>query len=128
VLGLGHDEFWAWCNQGELRLPLCEGCGELAWPVFEVCEHCGGRAFSWQRMSERGKVASCCTFNHDYQRGMLPVPYDSILVELEEGALFVCDPADFGGEDISYEIPVTESFLPCADGAGPFRLPVFSKA
>ena len=100
TLGPGHDEFWAWCARGELRLQRCGDCGGLSWPVVSACEHCDSTKLTWERMSGRGKLVSWCSFDHDYYRGMLPVPYDTILVELAEGPLFISNPSGFGREDI----------------------------
>ena len=128
VLGLGHDEFWAWCNRGELRLQRCANCGKIAWPVVKACEHCGHAELGWARMSGRGKIVSWCTFERDYYEGMLPIPWETILVELEEGALFISNPTDFTCKDISPDMPVSVTFLDCEDSAGPFKLPVFSRS
>ncbi len=127
VLGPGHDEFWAWCEKGELRLQRCGSCSGLSWPVIEACEHCGGTDLSWERMSGVGQIISWCSFEHDYYRGMFPIPYETILVELEEGPLFISNPADFSREDITFEMPVKLAFLDCEDSSGNFRLPVFKK-
>lgn len=128
TLGPGHDEFWAWCARGELRLQRCGDCGGLSWPVVSACEHCDSSKLTWERMSGRGKLVSWCSFDHDYYRGMLPVPYDTILVELAEGPLFISNPSGFGREELAFEMPVSLTFLDCEDTAGAFKLPVFAKA
>lgn len=127
ALGGPHSEFWDWCAKGELRLQRCSSCGRLSWPPVETCEHCGGADLVWERMSGRGRVASWCSFERDYYRGLMPVPYDNILVELEEGPLFLSNPHGFGREDIVVGMPVTLAFLECEDSAGPFNLPVFAR-
>lgn len=123
TLGPGHDDFWAWCGKGELRLPRCRHCNTLAWPVVPVCENCGGEKFSWEPMSGRGKLVSWCSFERDYYAGMLPMPWPTILVELDEGVLFISNPA--GIEDFRFSMPVRVSFIECEDKAGRFSLPVF---
>lgn len=128
TLGPGHDEFWVWCARGELRLQRCGGCGGLSWPVVSACEHCDSTKLTWERMSGRGQLVSWCSFDHDYYRGMLPVPYDTILVELAEGPLFISNPSGFGREEFAFAMPVVLRFLDCEDTAGAFRLPVFAKA
>jgi uncharacterized OB-fold protein len=92
-----------------------------------TCDHCGSADLAWERMSGAGKVISWCTFEQDYYRGMIPVPYDAILVELAEGPLFISNPADFTREDIQFAMPVQMAFIDCEDSAGPFKLPVFRK-
>ena len=127
-LGPGHHhEFWDWCDKGELRLQQCASCGGISWPVVNGCEFCGGEDLSWEPMSGRGTIASWCTFERDYYRGMLPIPWDTILVELEEGPLFLSNPKGFSWQDITTGMPVKLAFIECEDSAGTYSLPVFEK-
>lgn len=128
TLGPGHDQFWAYCGQGELRLQRCVRCDALAWPVVEACESCGGGEYEWALMSGRGKVVAWSTFERDYYAGVLPIPWDTILVELQEGPLFISNPKDFSWKDIEPDMPVKLAFIDCEDQAGAFRLPVFEPA
>jgi len=127
-LGPGHDEFWASCNKQELRLQRCTGCSKVLWPVAKACEYCGGADLAWERMSGAGKIVSWCTFVQDYYKGVMPVPYDTILVELAEGPLFVSNPNGFSTKEIAVDMPVQLAFIDCEDKAGAFKLPVFDKA
>jgi len=128
ALGSVHDEFWSWCDKGELRLQRCADCGRLSWPAVQECEFCGGTRLSWSRMSGRGAIVSWCTFERDYYNGLLPIPHDTILVELEEGPLFLSNPRGFSWREITAGMAVKLAFLDCEDSAGPFRLPVFERA
>jgi len=125
TLGPLHDPFWAGCAAGELRLPECTSCGKLRWPPTAACDGCGSAEFTWRTLSGRGKIVSWGSFHQDYYRGVLPVPYDNILVELEEGPLFIAIPDGFGVDDISFGMAVAVAFRACTDSAGPFSLPVF---
>jgi len=127
TLGGAHDTFWDWCARGELRLQRCTSCAEFSWPPVEACEHCGGAELAWERMSGRGTVMSWCSFERDYYGGILPIPWDTILVELEEGPLFLSNPRGFGCPDIEIGMPVRLEFADCEDGAGRFSLPVFAQ-
>lgn len=128
TLGPGHDTFWEWCAKGELRLQKCTGCGGLNWPVRQSCEFCGAAEFAWEKMTGRGTVVSWCSFHQDYYGGALAVPYDCILVELDEGVLFMSNPKGFGYEDVVLGLPVRLAFLDCEDSGGMFKLPVFERA
>ena len=128
TLGPGHDEFWAWCAKGELRLQRCADCERLTWPVRRTCEHCGGDRLTWERMSGRGRIVSWCTFEREYYKDVLPVPWETVLVELEEGPLFISNPRDLTWKDIAFGMPVTLGFADCEDSAGSYKLPVFDKA
>ncbi len=127
LLGPGHDEFWAWCNQGELRLQRCAHCGHIAWPVVDACEACGSAELVWTTMSGEGKLVSWCTFERDYYRGVLPIPWDTILVELAEGPLFIGNPHGVTWHECALGLPVRLKFIPCEDSAGGFSLPVFAQ-
>ena len=127
TLGGPHDAFWDWCARGELWLQTCTSCGHRTWPPVEACEACGSGGLDWERMSGRGRIASWCTFERDYYQGTLPLPYDTILVELEEGPLFLSNPAGFTRQEIEIGMPVALTFVDAEDSAGPFRLPVFAK-
>jgi uncharacterized OB-fold protein len=128
TLGGNHDTFWDWCGKGELRLQRCGSCDHLHWPVVaRKCEACGEQAFVWEPMSGRGKVVSWTTFERDYYQGTLPLPYDTILVELAEGPLFMSNPQGFGWQDLAPDMPVRVTFIDAEDSAGAFSLPVFAR-
>ena len=128
VRGPGHDDFWAWCDKGELRLQRCRTCGRVSWPVVSACEYCGSDQLAFEAMSGRGKLVSWCAFERDYYKGLMPLPYETILVELEEGAMFVSNPSEAGWQDVEPGAPVKVAFIDCEDAAGAFRLPVFERA
>ncbi len=127
TLGPVHDDFWAYCSKGELRLQRCSYCRHIPWPPVQACESCGRSGLTWERLSGRGKVISWCTFEHRYYKEV-PIPWEVILVELEEGPLFVSNPKGFACRDITPNMPVKFEFIDCEDAAGSFRLPVFGKA
>jgi uncharacterized OB-fold protein len=127
VRGPEHDRFWQHCADGELRIQRCDSCGEFSWPPVQACEMCESPALTWQLLSGRGEVVSWCTFERRYY-AELPVPWDTILVRLEEGVLFMSNPHGFGGADIAPDLAVSVRFLDCEDDAGPFRLPVFERS
>jgi len=126
-----HDRrFWEYCAAGELRMQRCAACAKLAWPPAgqdDHCDACGGNQFSWERLSGRGRLRSFCTFERQYYPEC-PPPWTVILVELEEGPLFISDPQGFGPEDAREGMPLALAFLACVDEHGEFRLPVFAPA
>jgi uncharacterized OB-fold protein len=126
--GPRHDEFWSFCAHGELRLQRCGHCGHICWPVADACEHCGKQELVWTAMSGRGKIVNWCSFEYDYHGGAIALPYDAILVELEEGPLFTSNPKGFGFDDIGLGTPVKLAFQEGEDATGLFLLPVFEKA
>lgn len=127
TVGHGHDEFWAWCAKGEMRLQKYIHCDKWLWPVMSACDACRSGEFAWMPISGRGRLVSWCSFVQDYYRGLLPVPYDTILVELAEGPLFIGSPERFGEDDCVPGLAVELRFRACEDSAGTFALPVFAK-
>ena len=127
TLGAHHDRFWDWCNKGELRLQRCTQCEALVWPVVDACERCNESELVWERMSGSGKIVSWCTFERDYYAGLMPIPWDTILVELDEGPLFLSNPHGFSWREITVGMSVQLNFVECEDSAGTFKLPVFDR-
>lgn len=128
ILGPGHDDFWAGCAAHELRLPRCTSCDKLQWPIAAHCDKCGGEGFRWERISGRGVLISWCSFHQDYYKGMIPTPYDTILVRLDEGPLFISNPEGFTRDAMKADMPVQVTFVDAEDTAGRFQLPVFQAA
>lgn len=125
TMGAGHDEFWRRCSEGILSVQRCDSCGEFTWPVVAACECCGSTKLRFTDLSGRGRVISWATFERDYYQGVLPIPWDTILVELEEGPLFISNPKGFSWPDIRPQMPVRVAFIDAQDNAGFYRLPVF---
>jgi uncharacterized OB-fold protein len=126
-LGALDQVFWEYCNRGEFRLQTCRPCGRVFWPPVPICDTCGTWDLEWAPMSGRGKLISHCTFERRYYEE-LPLPWDCILVELEEGPLFVSNPKGFTRLDMANELPVRVAFIDCEDQSGAFKLPVFERA
>lgn len=122
-----HDNFWTYCNKGELRLQKCDKCSHFSWPAVTACDNCDSTDLTWQRVSGRGTIISWGTFERQYYKE-LPLPWDIILVKLVEGPLFMSNPKGFTWKGITPNMPVKLVFIDCEDKAGTFRLPVFEKA
>lgn len=127
VRGPEHDEFWSYCAGDELRLQRCQHCRHVQWPpVAQACELCAKTELAWETMSGQGKLVSWCTFYQPYYPET-ELPYDTIVVELDEGPLFISNPAGFTNDEAELDMAVSVAFIDCEDDAGPFRLPVFSR-
>ena len=77
-------------------------------------------------MAGTGRLQSWATFEQKYY-DVLPIPWDTILVELDEGALFVSNPVDFSPDDMVLDMAVQVDFLDCEDDRGAFLLPAFRR-
>jgi len=127
VFGSVHDEFWRRCEERALWMQQCAECQLVQWPPVEVeCEGCESTALAWIQLSGRGQVMSWCTFERSYY-DQLPVPWDTIVVELEEGPVFVSNPFGFAVSDAAVGMPVRVTFIECGDDGGDYLLPVFEQ-
>lgn len=122
------QQFWEYCAKEELRLQRCGKCNHMVFPPVHPCEMCGSEDQEWEKLSGRGKLVSWCSIERDYYQGALPIPWDTIMVELEEGAVFLSNPKGFANADAAYEMPVKVSFIDCEDEHGAYKLPVFERA
>jgi len=127
VMGAGHDTFWDHCNKGELALQRCKSCGHRPWPVVETCEECGGE-LEFVPVSGKGTLVSWCSFHQPYYGELMPAPYDTIVVALDEGPYFVSNPNGFTNQEAKHGMAVKVAFLDCKDDHGEYKLPVFERA
>jgi uncharacterized OB-fold protein len=127
TLATGEDRaFWDWCAKGELRIQRCE-CGKLEWPPVAACSRCRGTNLVWTRMSGRGRLRSYCRFERQYYPEC-PPPWTVILVELDEGPIFISDPDGVPEGDLQDGVELRVRFIAARDEAGEFALPVFGRA
>ena len=108
-------EYFAGAARGELVLPRCDSCNRFVWYPEDECPHCGGRAFTWTRVSGRGRVFTWTVV----RRAFLPafeemVPFVTALVSLEEDTavrivsyLVDCEP-----DALAADLPVEAVFRP----------------
>jgi len=118
--------FWWYCDERDLRLPRCGSCGKYEWPPAPECSACGGGAFSWKRLSGLGRVRSFCAFERQYYPEC-PTPWTVILVELDEGPLFISNPSGIAYEELREGMRVQLAYVRCQDAHGEFNLPVFEE-
>jgi uncharacterized OB-fold protein len=108
-------EYFAGAARGELVLPRCGDCHRLVWYPEEECPSCGGRTFTWTRVSGRGRVFTWAVV----RRAFLPafeemVPFVTALVALDEDPrvrivsyVVDCDP-----DALAADLPVEAVFRP----------------
>ena len=100
----------------------------MPWPIVTTCEQCGSEKMEFERLSGKGKLVSWCRFERPYYGDLLPVPWDTILVELDEGPWFISNPQGFTNDHAQEAMRLQVAFLECEDQHGTFSLPVFERA
>lgn len=119
-------QFWNYCRRNELWLQRCPGCQTYKWPPTAECDTCTETPLDWKRLSGNGSVRSSCLYERQYFDQCL-TPWLVILVELDEGPLFLSNPSEFDSESVQEGARVRVRFIDASDGEGPYRLPVFER-
>ena len=108
--------FYEGARRGELRLQCCTRCGRFRHYPRPTCPACLAREHAWERASGRGTV-----WTWTIVRGpTLPafeakLPYNVVVVLLDEGVHFVSEILDCAPEDIRAGMPVEAVFVPASE-------------
>lgn len=82
--------FWTSAREGRLTVQQCEACGDRHYPGSPVCPNCLSSDQSWAPVSGRATLLSWVRFHRAYWDSFRDdIPYEVILVELEEGPLMI---------------------------------------
>jgi len=123
---LDDQEFWEACNRDELVIQQCAECGTLRHLPRPMCPKCYSLQYQWPVMSGRGTVHSYTVIHNPAHPALRDrVPYNVVLVELEEGPRVVSNVVDTPSEGIHVGMPVVVLFQEVAPGV---KLPKFRKA
>ena len=82
--------FWEGTRVGELRLQSCAACSHLWHPPTPACPSCGSPDYHWRASCGLGHLYSYTIVEqaaHPDVEGWLP--YAVVLVQLDEGPLFI---------------------------------------
>jgi uncharacterized OB-fold protein len=115
--------FWEACNRSEFVLHRCTICDRHYWPASCCVDH-GGRSMEWVPATGRGVVETSTVFHRQYHPAF-PVPYNVVVVRLEEGPYFHSTVVECDLEALEVGMAVEVTFDEIAPGV---RLPVFVPA
>ena len=94
------EPFWAGVKQHKLLIQRCIDCSALRHPPQPACPDCGSLEIDWQQASGRGVVYSFVIQREPTHPFFQNVPYNVILVELEEGTRLVSNLLDVEPDEI----------------------------
>lgn len=118
-------EFWTKLHETkQLHVQKCKNCGSYSHPPRPVCHSCRQFELEWVPVSGKGRVYSYVIYHRSVHPGF-EVPYEVILVELEEGVRIVSNMVDCDPEDVSIGMPV--EFVPDEDVFEDITLPKFKR-
>lgn len=115
--------FWAGCREHRLMLTRCRDCGLVWFPAYEHCAGCTSAELEWIEASGRGVIWGWIEMHQRYIPYFADqVPYNVVLVKLEEGALLYSNMVGARFEDLRADMPVEVVFEDVDDS---FSLPKF---
>lgn len=118
------EQFWAYTLNKELRLQKCSDCGKYRWPPGPTCDSCLSDVCDWVVVGGRGKVLSWTTFRRGYFPEY-PAPHTCIVLELDEGPLFVSYPVGIEAGALREGMMLALRWTDGEDRFGAYNLPVF---
>jgi uncharacterized OB-fold protein len=108
--------FWAAARQHELRVQRCPKCGYYRYPPAPRCPECLDVNDDWVQVSGRGKIWSFNIYHHLFSRAFeADLPYNTALVELEEGPRLITNIVGVSNDDLMVEMPVEVCFEDVTD-------------
>lgn len=112
----GNAPFWEGCKAGELRLQKCLACGRPRYFPRPACPYCGAEETAWEAASGKGKVVSWVVCYHPTLPAFQDrVPYNVVLVELDEGVRMVSNLVGCANDEICDGMAVEVTFEPLAE-------------
>ncbi len=103
--------YWNGAAAGALMLQRCVACGAYRHPPTVVCGACGAWETSWVPASGGGVIYSYTVVVHPVHRAVERlVPYNVVLVELDEGVRVVSTVVDAAPDALAIGRRVTAVF------------------
>lgn len=118
------EQFWSFTNARELRLQRCTQCAKFRWPPGPTCDRCLCDEFEWSPVVGRGRLLSWTTFHRSYFPEY-PAPHTVIVLELDEGPLFVSHSVDIDTVSLREGMVLSLRWTDAQDKFGSYNLPVF---
>jgi len=111
-----NSGFWEAARRHELALQHCGECGHWWYPAATTCPRCLSAQVSWKKASGLGRVWSRCRFHHLYDKAFAgDIPYNVVMVELDEGPMFIANVAGREWERIDIGMRVRAVFSDATD-------------
>jgi hypothetical protein len=121
------EQFWQFTKAKELRLQRCANCGKFRWPPSAACDACLSEDYDWSAVSGAGSLLSWTTFHRGYFPEY-PPPHTTVVLELDEGPLFVSYPVGIEPSQLAEGMRLELRWEDAEDKFGEYNLPVFGPA
>lgn len=99
--------FWDAAARHEFVLQHCPNCNHWFEPAVERCWNCHSASLGWKPASGRGVVHTFNVYHRAYHPWFADkLPYNTTIVELEEGVLLLSQITGCAVDDIRIGMPV----------------------
>ena len=103
--------FWEAARDHRFILPRCRDCSHVWFPPYLSCTQCMSPDREWFEASGRGTVWGYTIMEQPYVPGYRDeLPYNVVLVELEEGPMVYSNLVGVPNDEIRPDIPVEALF------------------
>ena len=103
--------FWEAAKEHRLTLPKCGQCGHVFFPPYLFCPQCISRDIRWIEASGKAKVWGHIEMAQPYLKSFeAELPYNVVLVELEEGPMMFSNVVGVPNEAIQVGMPLEAIF------------------
>jgi uncharacterized OB-fold protein len=94
--------FWDGLRErATLTMQKCDACGHIRYPIGRICPSCLAPGATWTGLSGRGEVLSRIVFHQVYNQAFAgDVPYNVVLVQLDEGPRMFSNVVGVPNEDV----------------------------
>ena len=123
-----HAEFWAYCQQRELRFQRCDACDTWRHPPAPVCKKCGCPQYHWDLAPNKAELFSFTVVYHAASSLLrLHVPYNIAIVDFPDlpDIRVVSNVVDASPEELRIGMPVALDWQDDEDGR---PLPLFRRS
>lgn len=109
--------FWEAASRHELIVQRCASCDAFRHPPRPMCPVCTSLEHRWERASGRGRIWSWIVAHPPVLPAFADrVPYNVVVVELEEGVRMIGNLLDAANEEIREGMEVVVDFEDAGDG------------
>ncbi len=110
-LSAANQPFLDAAREGRLVVQKCQSCGKARFPAASICSNCLSPDAEWIDTSGKGTVWSFCFFHRQYFKGFeAEIPYNVVLVQLDEGPRLYSNLLGVANEDIRAGMRVRAHF------------------
>lgn len=118
--------YWEAARDHRLTAQRCATCERLRFFPSIGCPYCGSDAYGWTDLSGRGQIYSWIVVHAPVLPSFAEkVPYNVVLVELEEGVRMVSSLVECANDAIAIAMPVEVTFRELTEE---ITLPIFRPA